>query len=86
MAEQGILMDPLMDNQTEHVKMLGEGLLEVRALCHDSTLAIGDFVVALSVLLKVDRDHGILRKLSRGSDELNKKPQWVEGEISPAVG
>ena len=75
MAEQRIPMDPLMNNQTEHVKMLGEGLLEVRALCHDSALAIGDYVVAPSVLLKVDRDHGIqiLRKLSRGSDELNKK-------------
>ena len=33
---------------------LGEGLLEVRAPCHDSALAIGDFDDASYILLKVD--------------------------------
>ena len=37
------------------VKMLGLKL-EVRALCHDNALVIGDFNVASSVLLKVDQD------------------------------
>jgi hypothetical protein len=62
-----------MDDQI--VKILGEGLLEVQVLCHDSALAIGDFVVAPSVLLKVDQDLEILRKLYWGSDELHKKRQ-----------
>jgi hypothetical protein len=61
-----------MDDQV--VKM-GEGLLEVQVLCHDSALAIGDFDVAPSDLLKVGQDLEILRKLSRGSDELHKKHQ-----------
>ena len=61
-----------MDDQV--VKM-GEGLLEVQVLCHGSALAIGDFVIAPSVLLKVHQDLEILCKLSRGSDELHKKHQ-----------
>lgn len=81
-----IPLDPPVYNQTQLVKTLGAGLLEVRALCHDSALAIGDFVVLPSFLLKVDRDLEILRKLSRGSDELHKKCQGVEREISPDVG
>ena len=68
-----MLLDPPMDDQI--VKILGEGLLEVQVLCHDSALAIGDFVVAPSVLLKVHQDLEILCKLSRGSDELHKKHQ-----------
>ena len=54
MAGLEIPLDPPMDNQTQLVKMLGEGLLEVRAPCHDSALAIGDFDDASYVLLKVD--------------------------------
>jgi len=61
---------------TQLVEMLGEGLLEVRVLCHDNALAIGDFDVATSVLLKVDRDLDILRKLSQGSDKPHKE-RWV---------
>ena len=49
--------------------MLGEGLLEVRALCHNSALAVGDFGGVSSILLKVDRDLEVLRKLPQGSDE-----------------
>ena len=55
-------------------------------LRHDSALAIGDSDVASAVLLKVDRDLEILRKLTQGSDEMHKKCQWVEVEISPAGG
>ena len=68
------------------VKMLGEGLMEVRALCHDNALAIGDFDVVASVLLKVDRDLEILRQLSGRSDILHKECRWIEGEILPAGG
>lgn len=58
-----------MDDQRRLAKMLGEGLLEVRALCHNSALAVGDFGGVSSILLKVDRDLEVLRKLPQGSDE-----------------
>ena len=86
MAGLEIPLDPPMDNQTQLVTMLGEGLLEVWAPCHDSALAIGNFDVASYVLLKVDWDHEILHRLSQGSNELHKKRWWVEGEITPAGG
>jgi len=67
-AELEIHMDPLVDNQIYLVKMLGEWLLEVRVLCHDSALAIGDFDGIPSVLLKVGWDLEILHKSPLGSD------------------
>ena len=73
MAGLEIPLNPPMDNQMQLVKMLGEGLLEVWVLCHDSALAIGNSVIAPSILLKVDQDLEFLCNSSQGSDELHKK-------------
>jgi len=55
-------------------------------LYHDSTLAIGNFDGAPSVLLKVGRDLEILRKSPLGSDghKYLHMQTWVNEENLPA--